>query len=86
MATAMSSLENSRANSRAPSMREKSTIMGEDHTPLDPEDLEAYEIDPKETKALLRTLDWHIAPVCMVLYLIAFLDRSNIGMYMSQLL
>ncbi|BEI80833.1 hypothetical protein CcaverHIS002_0113620 [Cutaneotrichosporon cavernicola] len=47
--------------------------------PLDPEDLASYDIDPAESRALLRTLDWHIAPVCMVLYLVAFLDRSNIG-------
>lgn len=61
----------------------KAAIMGEDHAPLDPEDLASYEIDPAEQKALLRTLDWHIAPVCMALYLIAFLDRSNIGTPLS---
>lgn len=64
---------------RAEGAAEKSNIMGEDHLPLDPDGLEAYEISPAENKALLRTLDWHIAPLCMVLYLIAFLDRSNIG-------
>lgn len=50
-----------------------------DADPLDPSELVEYEIPPEETRALLRTLDWHIAPVCMVLYLIAFLDRANIG-------
>lgn len=36
-------------------------------------------IDPVETRKLLRTLDFHIAPIVMILYLIAFLDRANIG-------
>jgi len=56
-------------------------IMGEDHEFLDPDNLASYEIDPAETRRLLRKLDWHIAPVCMILYLIAFLDRANIGTY-----
>jgi hypothetical protein len=32
-------------------------------------------IDPKEEKKLLLKLDLHIAPIVMLLYLIAFLDR-----------
>jgi hypothetical protein len=55
-------------------------IMGEDRELLDPDNLANYEIDPAEERLLLRTLDWHIAPTCMILYLIAFLDRANIGM------
>ncbi|KAL1405674.1 hypothetical protein Q8F55_009313 [Vanrija albida] len=43
------------------------------------EELADYVIDPAESRALLRTLDFHIAPVVMGLYLIAFLDRANIG-------
>ncbi|KAG7095743.1 hypothetical protein E1B28_006453 [Marasmius oreades] len=43
------------------------------------DELLAYEIDPKEKKHLARKLDCFIAPVLMILYLIAFLDRSNIG-------
>ncbi|KAF9260695.1 major facilitator superfamily transporter [Marasmius fiardii PR-910] len=66
-----------------PSSIDKSSV-----TPVEdkqqPEDLTdegllAYEIDPKEKKRLLRKLDSFIAPVLMILYLIAFLDRSNIG-------
>lgn len=33
------------------------------------------QIDPKEEKKLLFKLDLHIAPIVMLLYLIAFLDR-----------
>lgn len=44
------------------------------------DELASYEIPPEETKALLHTLDMRIAPLVMILYLIAFLDRSNIGM------
>lgn len=43
------------------------------------EELADYEISPAEHRKLLRTLDLHIAPVVMGLYLIAFLDRANIG-------
>ncbi|GAA6008088.1 hypothetical protein JCM11491_001877 [Sporobolomyces phaffii] len=43
------------------------------------EELLAYTIPPEETRALLRKLDFHIAPVLMILYLISFLDRSNLG-------
>lgn len=39
---------------------------------LEPIDLEAE-------KRLLRKLDWHILPPLGVLYLITFLDRTNIG-------
>ncbi|KAL0571834.1 hypothetical protein V5O48_010130 [Marasmius crinis-equi] len=43
------------------------------------EELLNYQIDPEEKKRLLRKLDSFIAPVLIILYLIAFLDRSNIG-------
>lgn len=43
------------------------------------ERLAQIEITPAETRRLLRTLDLHIVPIVMILYLIAFLDRSNIG-------
>lgn len=36
-------------------------------------------IDPVAEKKLLRKLDWNIAPVLMILFLISYLDRSNIG-------
>ncbi|KAF7846311.1 hypothetical protein BT93_L4632 [Corymbia citriodora subsp. variegata] len=36
-------------------------------------------IDPVLEKALVRKLDWNLMPLVMVLYLLAFLDRSNIG-------
>ncbi|BEI84466.1 hypothetical protein CcaverHIS002_0410700 [Cutaneotrichosporon cavernicola] len=42
-------------------------------------ELAANELDPKEEKHLVWKLDRHIAPVAMGLYLIAFLDRANIG-------
>lgn len=31
--------------------------------------------DPKETARLIRKLDWHVLPICSVLYLFSFLDR-----------
>jgi hypothetical protein len=35
--------------------------------------------DANQTKKLLRKLDTHIMPVIIVLYLLSFLDRTNIG-------
>ncbi|KAF2639948.1 MFS general substrate transporter [Massarina eburnea CBS 473.64] len=37
------------------------------------------EIDPELEAKVRRKLDWHIIPLVSVLYLFAFLDRSNIG-------
>jgi hypothetical protein len=37
------------------------------------------EIDPVIEKRVRRKLDMHIVPLLSALYLLAFLDRSNIG-------
>jgi hypothetical protein len=39
----------------------------------------ALEIDPEQEKRVRRKMDIHLVPLTMVLYLLAFLDRSNIG-------
>lgn len=36
-------------------------------------------IDPEMERRVRRKLDWHIIPLVSALYLLAFLDRSNIG-------
>ncbi|KAL1621667.1 hypothetical protein SLS56_009065 [Neofusicoccum ribis] len=36
-------------------------------------------IDPAAEKRVVRKLDFHVVPLVMALYLLAFLDRSNIG-------
>lgn len=35
--------------------------------------------DPKETRRLLRKIDYRLLPPLTVLYILAFIDRSNIG-------
>jgi sugar phosphate permease len=35
--------------------------------------------DTKNTKQLLRKIDWHLIPFLSLLYLLSFLDRTNIG-------
>ncbi|KDN41956.1 MFS general substrate transporter [Tilletiaria anomala UBC 951] len=35
--------------------------------------------DAAETRRIMRKLDWRILPVCSLLYLFSFLDRSSIG-------
>jgi hypothetical protein len=40
-----------------------------------------YEIDPVAEKKLLRKLDLRVVPVLWFLYMLAFLDRTNIGTF-----
>jgi len=40
--------------------------------------------DPVATKRLLRKCDLHIVPILFLLFLLTFLDRSNIGEYPGQ--
>ena len=41
--------------------------------------IDAVEIDHDAEKKLVRKLDCHIIPIIMLLYLLSFLDRINIG-------
>lgn len=38
-----------------------------------------YEIDAEAEKKLLRKLDYRVVPVLWFLFMLAFLDRTNIG-------
>ena len=38
-----------------------------------------YEVDPQAEKKLLRKIDLHVVPILWLLFLLAFLDRTNIG-------
>ncbi|KAL4891998.1 retrograde regulation protein 2 [Aspergillus ambiguus] len=40
--------------------------------------------EPQRNRRLVRKLDWHIAPVMMLLMLISYLDRGNIGFAATQ--
>jgi hypothetical protein len=35
--------------------------------------------DDKETKRILRKVDWRLIPLLSTLYLLAFIDRGNLG-------
>lgn len=35
--------------------------------------------DARETRRILRKVDWRLLPALTLLYIFAFLDRSNIG-------
>lgn len=41
--------------------------------------IERFEIDLEAEKKLLRKLDYRVVPVLWFLYMLAFLDRTNIG-------
>lgn len=43
-------------------------------------------IDPVAEKKLLRKLDFWLAPMMIICFLVAYLDRSNIGMSPSTAL
>lgn len=45
---------------------------------VDKTDTNEY-IDPIEEKKLLRKVDMHVVPPLLILFLLAFLDRVNIG-------
>ncbi|KAI8941695.1 hypothetical protein NX059_002905 [Plenodomus lindquistii] len=47
-------------------------------TPVEGE-IESQAFDPCATKKLLRKLDWHLIPFMSLIYLLCFLDRTNIG-------
>ena len=36
-----------------------------------------------QRKAVIRKVDWRLVPMLLVLYLISFIDRANIGMRRS---
>lgn len=42
-------------------------------------DENATQFDDVETRRLLRKVDWRVLPILSFLYLLAFLDRSNLG-------
>jgi len=53
---------------------EESTVKANDRH------IQQYEIDPVAEKALLRKVDRKVIPMLWFLYMLAFLDRTNIGM------
>lgn len=50
---------------------------GEDGTGLDARNIPRY--DDPEVKRIMRKVDWRLLPPLTVLYLLSFMDRSNIG-------
>lgn len=40
---------------------------------------ETFIIDPEAERKVIRKLDWRLIPWLSLLYLISFLDRTNIG-------
>lgn len=43
------------------------------------EDVTSSEVPQEEVARVVRKLDWHILPLCFVLYTFSVLDRSNLG-------
>lgn len=51
----------------------------EDSVPSASSDTDDVETSGINEKALLRKIDWRLLPAVGVLYLLSFLDRSNVG-------
>jgi hypothetical protein len=71
-------LFNSKEPEKVNQDEEKKFESTKDHN-ADPEVMPAEQIDPVIEKRVRRKLDTHIVPLLSALYLLAFLDRSNIG-------
>ena len=61
-----------------------SGVLGDKKTELDGPSGSTSETDDIDTssvneKALLRKIDWRLLPAVGILYLLSFLDRSNVG-------
>ena len=53
-------------------------MVSEQRTGVDlPQTQQEHVFDPKETKRILRKVDFRLIPVLAVLYLLAFLDRES---------
>lgn len=69
----MGDIEAEHANTSGSSMYEKPIQENVEHVP------EAVELDEAATKRLIRKMDWRLIPFLALLYLLSFLDRTNIG-------
>jgi hypothetical protein len=63
-----------------PRSKSVSSSLGVEELELDAsgQDVHLY-IDPATERKLVRKLDWRLIPWLCLLYLISFLDRTNIG-------
>lgn len=50
-----------------------------EHDNLSTDSLEAAGFDESATRRLVRKIDWALLPLLSFLYLLSFLDRTNIG-------
>lgn len=50
-----------------------------------PNEETSYHVTPEMEQRVVRKLDKRLVPLVMVLYLLAYLDRSNIGQVLSLL-
>ena len=74
--------QNSLGNSEAPSIEaDKKDPILDEKPPADYgiSEVEAQGFDAHATKKLLRKIDWTLVPFLALLYLLSFLDRTNIG-------
>ncbi|RYP92440.1 hypothetical protein DL770_001457 [Monosporascus sp. CRB-9-2] len=74
----------SSGSSETPSIEGSNTVkapIADEKPPIEyrVEETESQRFDDKATKRLLRKIDWTLVPFLALLYLLSFLDRTNIG-------
>jgi len=53
--------------------REKNELTNVEHS------VPTFEYTDDEVKKVIRKIDWHVMPLCLILYTFSVLDRSNLG-------
>lgn len=63
----------------APALSDGDRKSKDETDPASASDLDDGEVDAVNEKALIRKIDWRLLPAVGILYLLSFLDRSNVG-------
>jgi len=63
----------------APALSDLDKKSKDESDPASASDLDDVEADEVNEKALIRKIDWRLLPAVGILYLLSFLDRSNVG-------
>ncbi|KAG7288419.1 hypothetical protein NEMBOFW57_004769 [Staphylotrichum longicolle] len=63
----------------APALSDPDRKSKDETDPASASDLDDGEVDAVNEKALIRKIDWRLLPAVGILYLLSFLDRSNVG-------
>lgn len=69
----------SRSSGEAQQIKDESAASLRENAAIAEYDGIAQQFDDIKTRKLLRKVDWRVLPILSFLYLLAFIDRSNLG-------